>query len=175
MASAHVLNFHVSTIFCILWYLSCCECQIMLFYFLFSCINLCGIVPGLTQGVDKGRWRLTLCGPCGHMWTRMGKILNGVKMSWKGWCIWSQEHTTKIEMSHVVPTLKPMANKGDPTGLGYKGNHGIRHWRQEYKPSPLFPLNPPTNPCPKVPMKSKQNYSTKLQWPIYQYKQNVNH
>jgi len=58
--------------------------RIKLFYFLFSCINLLGIVPGLTQGVEKGRGRLTLCGPNGHMWTRMGKMMNVVKMSGKG-------------------------------------------------------------------------------------------
>jgi len=53
-----------------------------------------------------------------------------------------------------------MASKGDPTGLGYKGNHEIGQWRQEYKPIPLFLLHPPTNSCLEVPMTSKENYST---------------
>jgi len=44
--------------------------------------------------------------------------------------------------------------------LGDKGNDEIGQWRQEYKPKPIFPPNLPTNPCPKVPMKSKENYST---------------
>ena len=36
-----------------------------------------------------------------------------------------QDHATKIEISHVVPSLKLMVNKGDPSELGYKGNHEI--------------------------------------------------
>ena len=36
-----------------------------------------------------------------------------------------RDYTTKIGVSHVVPTLKLMASKGDPTGLEYKVNHEI--------------------------------------------------
>jgi len=47
---------------------------------------------------------------------------------WKG-CnvvgIGKQDHTTKIRISHKVPFLKLKVNKGDPTRLGYKGNHEI--------------------------------------------------
>jgi len=53
-----------------------------------------------------------------------------------------------------------MVSKGYPMELGDKGNDEIGQWRQEYKPKPIFPPNLPTNPCPKVPMKSKENYST---------------
>ena len=51
------------------------------FFFSFSCINLRGIVLALTQSVDKGKGRLTPCGPNGQMWTRMGNMVNGVIMS----------------------------------------------------------------------------------------------
>lgn len=72
-----------------------------------------------------------------------------------------QDHTTNIRISHVVLTLKLLASKGYPMRLEYMANYWIRPRRQEYKPSPPFPLNAPTNPCPKVSMISKQNYSTK--------------
>jgi len=52
-----------------------------------------------------------------------------------------------------------MVSQGDPTRLGYKGNHEIGQGRQEYKPNPLFPLKPLTNSCPNVPMTNKENYS----------------
>lgn len=82
---------------------------------------------------------------------------------WKGSNVgglrkWDNE--TKIGISHVVSTLKLTTSNGDPMGLGYRGNHEIGKCRKEYKPNPLFPLNPPTNSCPKVPMISKENYST---------------
>ena len=62
-----------------------------------------------------------------------------------------QDHVTKIMVSHVVPLLMPVANKGDPTGLGYKINHQVGTREQEYRPSPFFLPKPPTNPCPKFP------------------------
>ena len=69
-----------------------------------------------------------------------------------------QDHITKIRFSHVVPSLKLVASKGDPMGLGYKVNHQIGQRRREYKPSSLFLPNPSTNPRPKVSMISKQKY-----------------
>ena len=67
MAFAHVLNFHVPTIFCILWYISCCKWPNYAFNFIFSCINLWGSIVGSTQSMDKGRGSLSLCGPCCHL------------------------------------------------------------------------------------------------------------
>ena len=64
--------------------------------------------------------RLTLCGPSGHMWTQMGKEMNGAKMNGRGdvYGVGKQDHTTKIRISLVVPTLKLMASKREPMGLG---------------------------------------------------------
>lgn len=71
------------------------------------------------------------------------------------------DHTTKIKISHAVPTLKLVPSKGDHTGLGYKAKYQIRLKRQEHRPNQLFLPNSPTNPFPKVSVKSKKNYSTK--------------
>ena len=57
--------------------------QIMLLLF-FSCINLRGIILGLTQSVGWGRGELVLCGPNGGMWTHVGELMNGLRMSGKG-------------------------------------------------------------------------------------------
>jgi len=67
-----------------------------------------------------------------------------------------QDHTTKIGVSHVVPLLKLVANKGDPMRLGYNTNHQVGTREQVYKPSPFFPSNPPTNTCPNLSRISKQ-------------------
>ena len=77
LAFTHMLNLYVLTIFCIFGTFLI-EWPNYAFFFLFRCINLRGIVLGLTQGVDKGKGMLTLCGSSGHMWTRMGKMMNGV-------------------------------------------------------------------------------------------------
>lgn len=66
-----------------------------------------------------------------------------------------QDRATKIKVSHVVPLLKLIANRGNPTGLGYKINYQVGTREKEYNPSPFFPPNPPTSPCPSVPKKSK--------------------
>lgn len=49
-----------------------------------------------------------------------------------------RDHATNVRISQVVQTVKLMATKGDPMGLGYKDNHEIREWGQEYRPNPLF-------------------------------------
>lgn len=68
------------------------------------------------------------------MWTQWthvdlnGKIDEWGLNEWKGSDVdgvGKQDHVTKIRISHVVATLKLMASKGDPTGLGYKVNHKI--------------------------------------------------
>ena len=56
----------------------------MLFLFFFSCINLRGIIPGLTQGGGKGIGTLVLCGPRMEMWTQVGEMMNGGIVSGKG-------------------------------------------------------------------------------------------
>ena len=68
-----------------------------------------------------------------------------------------RDHTTKIGVTHVVPLYNPMVSKGDPTGLRSNGNIEKRYREQKHRPSPLFPLNPPIIPCPKVSMISKLN------------------
>ena len=75
------------------------------------------------------------------------------------WCWEAGQHNQSQEFPSSV-NLKLVASKGDPTGLGYKVNNEIGQWRQEYRHSPLFSSNPPTNPCPKVPMTTEENYST---------------
>ena len=70
----------VSTIFCILWYIFLLNVANYSFIFLFNYINLRGIISGPTQGVGKGKGRLTLCEPNGEMWTKVGKMMNEVIM-----------------------------------------------------------------------------------------------
>ena len=55
----------------------------MLFYFSFNCVNLRGIILGLSQGGGKGIGRLALCGPKMEMWTQIGEKMNGGIMSGK--------------------------------------------------------------------------------------------
>ena len=50
-----MLNVFVLGIFCILWYIFLLNVANYAFTFLFSCINLRGIILGLTQGVGKGK------------------------------------------------------------------------------------------------------------------------
>ena len=78
---SHVLNVCVPTIFCIVQYIFLLNVANYAFTFSFSGINLRGIVPSSTQGVGKGKGKLTLCGPSGEMWTQVGKMMNGVMIN----------------------------------------------------------------------------------------------
>ena len=79
-----MLIFFVLIIFYILWYSFLLNVANYIFTFSFSCFNLRGIIPSLTQGGGKGIGRLTLCGPMGPMWNQMGETMNGSIMSGRG-------------------------------------------------------------------------------------------
>ena len=77
MAFAHVLNVFVSTIFCIFGYFFLLNLTNYVFTFLFSCINLWGVIPDLIQGVGKGK------GGASPMWTLQRNVdPNGRNDEW---------------------------------------------------------------------------------------------
>lgn len=72
-----MLNVFVPTIFFILWYIFLLNVANYAFTFLFSSINLRGIVPSPTQGVGKGK------GKAKPMWTQWRSLgLGGTYDEW---------------------------------------------------------------------------------------------
>lgn len=72
-----MLNVFVPTIFCILWYIFLLNVANYVFTFIFSCINLWGIILAPTQGVGKGREKAN------PMWTQWRNVdLSGRNGEW---------------------------------------------------------------------------------------------
>jgi len=68
----------------------------------------------------------------GSKWVERGDVYD----------VGKRDHATKIKISNAVPTLRLLASKEDPKGLGYKAKHQFEQVRQKHRPRPLSVKSP---------------------------------